>query len=40
MVGCFGDLAAAIAAGVDYEAVDAIAGEYAMGVVGPIPDGY
>jgi mannose-6-phosphate isomerase-like protein (cupin superfamily) len=40
MVGYFDELAAAIAAGVDDEAIDAIAGEYAMEVVGPIPVGY
>ena len=40
MVGYFDELAAAIAAGVDEAALDAIAGRYSMDVVGTVPDGY
>ncbi len=40
MVGYFDELAAAIAAGVDEAALDAIAGRYAMDVVGEVPAEY
>ena len=40
MVGYFDELAAAITAGMDEAGLDAIAGRYAMDVVGSVPDGY
>lgn len=40
MVGYFDELAAGLGAGMDESALDAIAGHYAMEVVGPIPEGY
>jgi hypothetical protein len=40
MVGYFDELAAAIKAGVDDDALDAIAERYQMDVVGPGPEGY
>ena len=40
MVGYFDELAAGIAAGIDESALEAIAGRYAMDVVGDVPDGY
>jgi mannose-6-phosphate isomerase-like protein (cupin superfamily) len=40
MIGYFDELAAGIRAGMDEAALDAIAGRYAMEVVGPIPEGY
>lgn len=40
MVGYFDELAAGLSAGMDESALDAIAGPYAMEVVGPIPERY
>ena len=40
MVGYFDELASGIAAGMDEATLDAIAGRYAMDVVGAVPDGY
>lgn len=40
MVGYFDELAAGIRADMDESALDAIAGRFAMEVVGPIPEGY
>jgi mannose-6-phosphate isomerase-like protein (cupin superfamily) len=40
MVGYFDELAAGLGAGMDETGLDAIAGRYAMEVVGPIPEGY
>lgn len=40
MVGYFDELAAGIAAGMDASDLEAIAGRYAMDVVGEVPDGY
>jgi mannose-6-phosphate isomerase-like protein (cupin superfamily) len=40
MIGYFDELAAGLGAGMDESALDAIAGRYAMEVVGPIPEGY
>ena len=40
MVGYFDELAAGIAAGMDPDELDDIAGRYSMEVVGPIPPGY
>jgi mannose-6-phosphate isomerase-like protein (cupin superfamily) len=40
MVGYFDELAAGIAAGMSEADLDALAGRYAMDVVGPVPEGY
>jgi mannose-6-phosphate isomerase-like protein (cupin superfamily) len=40
MVGYFDELAAAIAAGMQDAALEAIAGRHHMDVVGPVPEGY
>lgn len=40
MIGYFDELAAGIKAGMDDQALDAIAARYAMEVVGPVPEGY
>ena len=40
MVGYFDELAAGLGAGMDASMLDAIAGRYAMEVVGPIPEAY
>ena len=40
MVGYSDELAAGVAAGMDEDALDALAGRYRMDVVGPVPEGY
>jgi hypothetical protein len=40
MIGYFDELAAGINAGMDEQALEAIAERYAMEVVGPVPEGY
>ncbi len=40
MVGYFDELAEGLAAGIEEADLDAIAGRYAMDVVGPVPDNY
>jgi len=40
MVGYFEELAAGLGSGMDASALEAIAGRFAMEVVGPVPEGY
>jgi mannose-6-phosphate isomerase-like protein (cupin superfamily) len=40
MVGYFHELEAGIASGLDEAGLDALAGRYAMEIVGPVPEGY